>query len=169
MNRKLNSVRGRVLCATSLIGLMVAQQAMAQQAASELQLEEIVVTGTRIVGAKTTDALPVTVVSAEEIAATAAVSGDDLIRSIPQMSDVSFNTSNGQTSSNFARGDVGSIDLRGLGVGNTLVLLNGRRVVQHPGSQASASLAPVLTYNTNAIPVYGVQDRKSTRLNSSHT
>ncbi len=157
MNRKLNSVRGRVLCATSLIGLMVAQQALAQQAASELQLEEIVVTGTRIVGAKTTDALPVTVVSAEEIAATAAVSGDDLIRSIPQMSDVSFNTSNGQTSSNFARGDVGSIDLRGLGVGNTLVLLNGRRVVQHPSSQASSSSAPVLTYNTNAIPVYGVQ------------
>lgn len=164
MNRKLGSVRKQVLCATSMLGIMVAQQALAQQAAtagqqgtSDIQLEEIVVTGTRIVGSKVTEALPVTVVSEEDIAATAAVSGDDLMRSIPQMSDVSFNSSNGQTSSNFARGDVGSIDLRGLGVGNTLVLLNGRRVVQHPASQASTSLAPVITYNTNAIPVYGVQ------------
>src|SRR3546814_2083719 len=73
----------------------------------------------------------------DDIAATAAVSGDELLRSIPQMSDQSFNSSNGQTSSNFARGDVGSIDLRGLGVGNTLVLLNGRRLVQHPSSQRS--------------------------------
>src|SRR3546814_5684728 len=73
------------------------------------------------------------------------------------MSDQSFNSSNGQTRSNFARGDVGSHDLRGLGVGNTLVLLNGRRLVQHPSSQASNSLAPVITYNSNSIPVFGIQ------------
>src|SRR3546814_8980313 len=73
------------------------------------------------------------------------------------MSDQSFNSSNGQTSSNFARVDVGSIDLRGLGVGNTLVLLNGRRLVQHTSSQASTSLAPVITYNSNSIPVFGIQ------------
>ncbi|MDP3908240.1 TonB-dependent receptor domain-containing protein [Novosphingobium sp.] len=161
MVSKSHSIRRQVLCAASLIGLAVAQQAAAQEAPPQPEEtakgSEIVVTGSRIAGSKITEALPVTVVSEEEIAATAAVSGDDLIRSIPQMSDVSFNTSNGQTSSNFARGDVGSIDLRGLGVGNTLVLLNGRRVVQHPSSQASASLAPVTTYNTNAIPVFGVK------------
>src|SRR3546814_529823 len=93
----------------------------------------------------------------DEIAATAAVSGDELLRSIPQISDQSFNTTSGQVSSNFARGDVGSIDLRGLGVGNTLVLINGRRLVQHPSSQASNSLAPVITYNSNSIPVFGIQ------------
>lgn len=166
MLRKSETFRRQALCAVSLIGLIVSQQAVAQEAPKAAEAEqpetapngsEIVVTGSRIAGSKITEALPVTVVSEDDIAATAAVSGDDLIRSIPQMSDVSFNSSNGQTSSNFARGDVGSIDLRGLGVGNTLVLLNGRRVVQHPSSQASASLAPVTTYNTNAIPVYGVK------------
>ncbi len=162
MVRKSHSSHRHMLCAASLIGLVVAQQAAAQEAPQEQPDDaekgsEIVVTGSRIAGSKITEALPVTVISEDEIAATAAVSGDDLIRSIPQMSDVSFNSSNGQTSSNFARGDVGSIDLRGLGVGNTLVLLNGRRVVQHPSSQASVSLAPVTTYNTNAIPVYGVR------------
>ena len=142
MVRKSHSSHRHMLCAASLIGLVVAQQAAAQEAPQEQPDDaekgsEIVVTGSRIAGSKITEALPVTVISEDEIAATAAVSGDDLIRSIPQMSDVSFNSSNGQTSSNFARGDVGSIDLRGLGVGNTLVLLNGRRVVQHPSSQAS--------------------------------
>ena len=157
-----------VLTAASMLALGIAQTAFAQTAPAQEGAAadaaqpagsepEIVVTGSRIAGTKITEALPVTVVGEEEIAATGAVSGDELLRSIPQMSDVSFNTSNGQTSSNFARGDVGSIDLRGLGVGNTLVLINGRRLVQHPSSQASVSLAPVITYNSNSIPVFGVQ------------
>ena len=156
-------LRRALLLASSSLCLVGAGTAYAQDSgaeetgAADPAGSEIVVTGSRIAGSKITDALPVTVVGESEIAATAAVSGDDLFRSIPQMGDVSFNSSNGQTSSNFARGDIGSVDLRGLGVGNTLVLLNGRRVVQHPGSQASASLAPVITYNTNAIPVYGIQ------------
>lgn len=167
INRKRSSYRKHILTAVSLFGMAIAQSAAAQEQAAQTDAatepesapsgEDIVVTGSRIAGTKITEALPVTVVGENEIAATAAVSGDDLIRSIPQMSDQSFNSSNGQTSSNFARGDVGSIDLRGLGVGNTLVLLNGRRLVQHPSSQASASLAPVITYNTNSIPVFGVQ------------
>src|SRR3546814_8555170 len=51
-------------------------------------------------------------------------------RSIPQMGDVSFNPGNNAQTSNAARGDVGSVNLRSLGVGNTLVLLNGRRIVR---------------------------------------
>lgn len=158
-------LRRALLLASSTLCLAMAGTAFAQETtdgseetqAPDSAASDIVVTGSRIAGSKITEALPVTVVGEEQIAATAAVSGDELFRSIPQMGDVSFNSSNGQTSSNFARGDIGSVDLRGLGVGNTLVLLNGRRVVQHPGSQASASLAPVITYNTNAIPVYGIQ------------
>lgn len=118
---------------------------------------EIVVVGTQIKGSKITEALPVTVLGEEDIANTAAVSGDELFRSIPQMGDVSFNSSYLPNSSNSARGDVGSVNLRNLGVGNTLTLLNGRRVVWHPTSRADDNLVPVLTYNTNAIPVAGVQ------------
>ena len=127
------------------------------QVAPVTEVEEIVVVGSQIRGSKVTAALPVTRVDREQIDAVAAVSGDDLYRSIPQMGDVSFNSTNGATSSNFARGDVGSVNLRNLGVGNTLVLLNGRRMVAHPGSQADDNLVPVLTYNTNAIPVSGLQ------------
>src|SRR3546814_10501413 len=53
---------------------------------------EIVVVGSQIAGAKINEALPVTVISRDDITATAAVSGDDLFRSIPQFGDVNFNS-----------------------------------------------------------------------------
>ncbi|MFK4872353.1 TonB-dependent receptor domain-containing protein [Novosphingobium sp. ZW T3_23] len=150
----------QVLLASSVLGLSLAQTAYAQdetEASDSAKASEIVVVGSQIKGAKVNEALPVTVVDRAQIDAVGAVSGDELFRSIPQMGDVSFNSTNGGTSSNFARGDVGSVNLRNLGVGNTLVLLNGRRVVQHPGSQADGNLVPVITYNSNAIPVAGLE------------
>ncbi|WNO53632.1 TonB-dependent receptor domain-containing protein [Stakelama saccharophila] len=118
---------------------------------------EIVVVGTQIRGSKVTEALPVSIIDAKDIDATGAVSGDELLRTIPQMGDVDFNSSNGPQTSNTARGDINSIDLRNLGAGNTLVLINGRRMVQHPVSQAGIANVPVLTYNANALPVAGIQ------------
>jgi iron complex outermembrane receptor protein len=133
-----------------------ASMAQAQDASPETSVEEIVVVGSQIKGAKVTAALPVTLVGAEQIAAAAAGSGDELFRTIPQAGNVQFNSSFLPGSSNSARGDVNSISLRNLGTGNTLVLLNGRRTVVHPTTQAE-SLVPVFTYNTNAIPVAGLQ------------
>lgn len=120
---------------------------------------DIVVVGTRIEGARVTEALPVVVVGQDKIDAIGAVSGDELIRNIPQMGDVSFNPGNNAQTSNAARGDVGSVNLRSLGVGNTLALLNGRRVVTHPASQglSDTGTVPVLSYNSNAIPTTGLQ------------
>jgi outer membrane receptor protein involved in Fe transport len=81
------------------------------------------------------------------------------MRSIPQMGDVLFDSANNPQTSNSARGDVNSVNLRSLGVGNTLVLLNGRRMVQHPTSQGTSDTGtvPVLSYNSNAIPVSGLE------------
>ena len=116
-------------------------------------LDQITVVGSQIKGSKSAAILPVATLQAEQIEATGAVSGDDLYRSIPQMGDVSFSGTNGGNSSNYARGDIASVNLRGLGVGNTLLLINGRRTVVHPTSQADGNLVPVLTYNANAVPV----------------
>ena len=151
-----HGVKAAMLASTALFG---ASAAIAQDipAGEPTQLDEIIVVGSQIKGAKVTAALPVTVIGEELIQSTAATSGDELLRSIPQMGDVAFNSSYLPNSSNSARGDTGSVNLRNLGIGNTLVLLNGRRVVGHPTSQANEHLVPVLTYNTNAIPVSGLK------------
>ena len=122
-------------------------------------IEDVVVVGSQIRGASTTAALPVVVLDQEQIDAIGAASGDDLMRSIPQMGDVLFESANNPQTSNSARGDVNSVNLRSLGVGNTLVLLNGRRMVQHPTSQGTSDTGtvPVLSYNSNAIPVSGLE------------
>ncbi|MBY8828583.1 TonB-dependent receptor plug domain-containing protein [Hephaestia mangrovi] len=156
----------KILATTTLSALSIASSAAHAQTApapasppaadSANQAPDIVVVGSQIRGSKVTEALPVSVVDSNQIAATGAVSGDELLRSIPQMGDVDFNSANNPQTSNAARGDVNSVDLRNLGAGNTLVLINGRRMVQHPVSQAGIANVPVLTYNANALPVAGI-------------
>lgn len=156
--------RLRLLCSgTAMIALTLALPARAQDApptdpaAEEAPPAEVVVVGSQIKGKDITTALPVSVVDRNQIDATGALSGDDLIRSIPQAGDVTFNEANNPQTSNAARGDVNSINLRNLGVGNTLTLLNGRRMVNHPTSQAGDGNVPVLGYNSNALPVAGIE------------
>ncbi|MGX1746163.1 MULTISPECIES: TonB-dependent receptor plug domain-containing protein [unclassified Brevundimonas] len=149
------------LMATTASTVLFAGAALAQEAlpAEPTQVEDIVVVGTNIRGARTTAALPVVVADREQIEATGATTGDELMRTIPQMGDVLFDSANNPQTSNSARGDVNSVNLRSLGVGNTLVLLNGRRLVQHPTSQGTSDTGtvPVLSYNSNAIPVSGLE------------
>lgn len=145
------------LCAASFAAHAWAQTEPTPAGPAVTEVEAVVVVGSQIKGAKVNAALPVTLVGEDQIRASGAVSGDDLFRTIPQMGDVNFNSQYLPTTSNSARGDIGSVNLRNLGIGNTLVLLNGRRVVTHPTSQANDNLVPVLTYNSNAIPVTGLK------------
>ena len=79
------TLRALVLSAGLIVSAgAAAQQGAAPQAAREEDLVEVVIVGSQIRGTKTTEVLPVTVVDKEDIIATAAVSGDDLFRSIPQ-------------------------------------------------------------------------------------
>ncbi len=146
-----------LLAGTALAAPAYAQTALQPPAPpAEEATPEVVVVGSQIRG-KVTQALPVTVIDAKQIDASGALSGDELFRSIPQIGDVTFNPSNNPQTSNAARGDVNSINLRNLGVGNTLVLLNGRRLVSHPTSQAGEGNVPVLGYNSNSLPVANIQ------------
>ena len=145
--------------ATTALGLVLAANASAQTSSqANSQQETVVVTGTQIVGSTITGALPVTVVDQNTLAAVAPIASDDLVRSIPQMGAINFNSQYLPGSSATARGDIGSIDLRNIGEGATLLLVNGRRVAQDPRTQASAGLlAPTVAYNSNAVPITDAQ------------
>ncbi|WP_067181148.1 TonB-dependent receptor domain-containing protein [Sphingopyxis granuli] len=117
---------------------------------------DIVVTGSHIQGANPTGLLPVTNMDEDEVAATGADTGDDLFREVAQAGDVGFNESRMSGNLTDSRGDVASINIRSLGTGNTLVLLNGRRMVKHPGTQVE-NLVRVQTANINEIPVSAIR------------
>ncbi|MBU2877539.1 MULTISPECIES: TonB-dependent receptor domain-containing protein [Alteromonadaceae] len=118
-------------------------------------VEKIIVVGSSIKGANITGALPVTLIDASDIEAIGATSGIELFASIPSNGSVNFNGNDVVSGVYQSRGDVASINLRSIGTGNTLVLFNGRRMVQHPGTQTENSV-PVTTVNMNSIPVLGI-------------
>ena len=132
---------------------VTAQDASSNTADEEI--EEIQVIGSQIKGASIAGTLPVSVLGTEDIIVTGAADGDELFRSIPQTGFVAFNENSTGGGINGARGDVSSINLRALGTGNTLTLINGRRMVLHPGFQTE-NLVPVVSANTNTIPAFGV-------------
>ena len=99
-------------------------------------LEEVVVTGTQIKGAAISEALAVSVFSTADIEAMGISSGDELLDSITEQGQNFQNEAENISGGvNSVRGDVGAFNLRNMGTGNTLALLNGRRMVQAAGFQ----------------------------------
>ena len=123
-------------------------------------IEEVVVVGSQIKGAKITGALPVSIITADDIDSLGIDSGDELLDNIAEFGQNTFNQNEFSGGYNASRGDVGAFNLRDIGTGNTLTLLNGRRLIQSPGYQTEPILGgsmPVMTTNSNAIPVYGAE------------
>lgn len=104
--------------------------------------ELVVVTGTTIRGVYPESA-PLDIYTAEDIALSGATTLNRFLETLPQ------NLNNfapgarelGPGDGNFNSG--GGIDLRGLGVGTTLVLLNGRRLTAPDGQSPDTSLIPL--------------------------
>ena len=141
-------------------GLAAAQSGGDSDDAQEDAVDEITVTGSQIKGARIADALAVSVVTAEDIELHGVESGDELLDRIPEMGQNFFSEMDTAGGVNSARGDVGAINMRNLGTGNTLALLNGRRLVNMPMYQTEevgGSFVPVNSVNSEHIPVFGVE------------
>ena len=138
--------------------LVISINAISQDSDAASDVEEVVTVGSQIKGAKITGALPVTVITNEDIEGIGVESGDELFAELAEMGSNTFNQTDFSGGYNASRGDVGSLDLRNIGTGNTLTLLNGRRLVQSPGyatEYIGGSYIPVSSVNSNLIPVYG--------------
>ena len=103
-------------------------------------VEEVVVTGSRIATSEFTGAQPVIVLDQEVIARSAELTISDVLREMP----INIAGSNYERSGSSA-GGTSEISLRGLGSSRTLVLIDGRRVPAHPktgGESANLNLLP---------------------------
>jgi len=112
-------------------------------------LEEITVTGSRIAGAEASGTIAATVLSKDDIDTYGENGTGDILANLPQAGNFEINDSS--DGPNSARGDVATVNLRGLGTGNTLILLNGRRIAPHGIAQDVGSV-PRRIVNVNAFP-----------------
>lgn len=150
------------LLSLGLSGLALAQSttppaapppAAAVQTETPLKLEAFTVTGSNIRRLDQEKVLPVTVIGREAMEARDAMTPVQLLTALPQVVSVPINESNGTGA--IARGDVAAISLRGLSSGNTLVLLNGRRLANHPITQNESAVL-TSSVNVNQLPNRGV-------------
>lgn len=153
-------LRNFAVWTVSSAALAAATTSIAQETEEE-ELEEIVVVGSQIRGANISDALAVSVIDAEQIELLGVDSGDELLDLLPENGQNFFNEAENISGGvNAARGDIGAYNLRSLGTGNTLVLLNGRRLVNaaaYQTEEVGGSFVPVNTVNSNSLPVGGMQ------------
>ncbi|MCL2919291.1 TonB-dependent receptor plug domain-containing protein [Shewanella litorisediminis] len=128
-----------VLLATGA-SAVVSSQAFAEETQAK-DVERIAVTGSRIQRQDMETASPVTVISADAIRAEGFTSVDQMLQAQTSMAGAAV----GSSTNNGADG-VAQVDLRGMGAERTLVLLNGRRMV-NSGSGADSAV------DLNSIPV----------------
>ena len=123
-----------LLSASGLAMLVMSSGAWAQQVSDASPVESVVVTGSRLVTSGAEAPTPVTVVSSEQLQLAAPRNIVDGLLQLPAFKgSVSVqNQSTGTTGSNGAD----YLNLRGLGVQRTLVLMDGRRMV--PASSAGS-------------------------------
>jgi iron complex outermembrane recepter protein len=148
--RQLTLVRS--LLPAALIASVAAQTAPLPPAAATdetVRLEAFTVTGSNIRRVDAETALPVTVIDQADLDARGASTMADLFETLGVAEPSGITEIN--NGPQLARGDVASVDLRGLGSGSTLTLVNGRRMAPHPVSMAENGV-PSLAVNINAIP-----------------
>jgi iron complex outermembrane receptor protein len=128
-----HQTRQRLLATTIITGaalMAFAAPAFAQTAPDSAQVEDIVVTGSRIVRQDYVANSPIATVSTEQIEARGDVNVEQILNQLPQVvpgfSANSNNPANGSA----------TVDLRGIGPSRTLVLVNGHRFVPFDSSNA---------------------------------
>ncbi|MEQ8310189.1 MAG: TonB-dependent receptor [Sphingopyxis sp.] len=149
------SSRIAMIVAAGMTATLVQAQETAPQGESTQTAtdEEIVVTGSNIKGASDSGAIAVTTLGKEEIDSFGASSTGEIMEYIAQAGSAEINGA--ADGPNDARGDVATVNLRGLGTGNTLILLNGRRIAAHAANQDIGS-TPRQIVNVNAFPATGI-------------
>jgi iron complex outermembrane recepter protein len=137
-------------CLVGLGGQLMAADTDTTATAPTAELQEIVVTGSSIAQKLDSSSLPVTILSAEEIAKTGFTSATDLLQNLPGMQGFVPASS----SVNGAGDGITTAAVHSLPSKYTLVLLDGQRVA---GFELSAVAGEGFGVNLNSIPLDAVE------------
>ena len=130
-----------VLAVTSISAM--AQEATTTTTTTAEPLQEVIVTGTRIVTPNAVSTSPIASFNASDIQVTGKTDLSDILYQLPQIlnNDVGQDFSN-RTTGLSTPGGLSTVDLRGLGPNRTLVLVDGVRLGQGSPQTTIASPAP---------------------------
>lgn len=107
-------------------------------------LQEVVVTGSRILQPNSTSSSPIQVITSKDIQVGGRNDISDIMNTLPQVLNNAFSDFNNRTSGLTTAGGITNADLRGLGPQRTLVLVNGRRLGAGDPNTANPNPAPDL-------------------------
>ena len=142
---------GSLMATTVLMGgaSAFAQEAADTAAADQEGMEQIIVSGSRLIRSGLVSPVPVTTVGETKIQASGVTNIGELLTELPSVANSSLGrtTNGGLLGANTAGANL--LDLRGLGVKRTLVVVNGRR---HVGASAASGEGSTAV-DINAIPV----------------
>lgn len=144
----MKTFKGMLLCASAVaLGGTLAAQA---QEDTERTLGTVTVTGSFIQGTPEDAALPVDVLTAEDLRLQGNPSALDMIKSLPISHGVLGDTNQFDGRAQGSEGS-GTVNLRGLGASRTLVLLDGKRLAPNPFAFAGNG-----SVDTNILPMAAV-------------
>lgn len=129
--------------------LPVALPAMAQSTDKIEKVETVVVTGSRIVRPNLTSTTPVLAVTPETMANLGMENFADMATQLPQFAPAFGSSRTQSTFSGVASSGLNNANLRNLGSGRSLVLINGRRV---PGGSSTS-----MSVDFNSIPTANIE------------
>jgi iron complex outermembrane receptor protein len=109
-------------CGVAFTGFAFGPPAMAQDA-ERVEVEEVLVTGSRIARSGLDASTPVSIIGVEEIKLSGAPNVEKILSDSPQF----IASTNGGASANTVPGGTADVNLRGFGPSRNLVLVNGRR------------------------------------------
>ncbi len=136
-----------VLASSAFAAAAVYAQSPVAKVATAADLEEVVVTGSRVATKDSVSVSPVVTVSSEDIEQRGVVRVEDILSAMPQVYAAQNSAvSNGATGT-------ATISLRGLGSNRTLVLMNGHRLAPGDYSSNAADLNQIPTALVDRIDV----------------
>ena len=144
-----------VLAAVPLRAQSGAPASTRKEETATVTLDVFTVTGSNIRRTDVETTLPVTVIDSKDLEARGGTTFVEMLEYIPQLTAIP-ELGESQALTGQARGDLATVALRGLSSGNTLVLINGRRLAPFPVASAE-SQTPALITNANQIPTAAIE------------
>ncbi len=139
------------LACVGVLAFALSSAAPAAETGKPDELETVIVTGSRIATISREGPSPVTVITAEDITARGFTTVQEAVAALPQVTGTAQNETQAATRT-FAR-NANGVDVRGLGPGRTLILVDGRRMTDYPLPYGGTSNF----VNLSAIPAAAVE------------